>query len=395
VDAAKVDTVTASEQGWPLDPFAFFAGARSRIAGLAEGGPCPDPTYVFHTLYVDAPHGPASFKVQFEGLTASCGNLVVRVHGLSVKPGSRAQLINSERIPLKQLASQAGKITIAFESIRGMTYAVVGLLADDTDARASSLGVCLDASDISQDPAEPIDIDPTSFSADKLEAVPFIISLAEPTLTHPVSQRCTPNQFKEDVYSHWLSKLGAIDGTDPKQWEHVFILQALDRYGLLRRGARGLGFSAADAPLPAIIASHGISVVTTDIASHERERAANFDFVWSASVLDKLGSVAAGSSFVERAMTCVRPGGLVVHTADLETSPAIDQRTAEETAVFRPRDVERLALTLISRGHEVAQLKLYAQAGDMSDRGKAIQSGAAGEPITSFGFIVRRSQSPL
>lgn len=400
MDAARVETLTDPVAGQLLDPFAFFPGAKSRIAGLAEGGPCPDPTYVFHTLYVGAAHGPTSFTVRFEGLAASRGNLAVRVHGLAVKAGARAQLINSERISLEQLASQAGEITISFESIRGMTYAVVGLLADDTDARASALMVALDRPNMErEDAAEPCDSGPTAFGMAELQATPRLISLAEPTLAHPVSQRCTPGQLDEEIYSQWRRRLRVADGPSPKQWEQIFILQVLERYGFLREGSRGLGFTRANSPLLEVLAGYGATTATF----HDRttfaegniqempEDLMDFDFVWSVATLDDLGSVNAGFRFIERAMMCLKPGGLAVHASVLDLSPAEQLKTADEATAFRVRDIERLALTLISRGHEVAQLKLHEGAGRGGGRGASSRTPFS--PITSCGLIVRRAAS--
>ena len=41
-----------------------------------------------------------------------------------------------------------------------------------------------------------------------------------------------------------------------------------------------------------------------------------FDFTWSSCALEHLGTLRAGADFVVEQMTCLRPGGVAVHTTE-------------------------------------------------------------------------------
>jgi hypothetical protein len=86
----------------------------------------------------------------------------------------------------------------------------------------------------------------------------------------------------------------------------------------------------------------------------------NFDFLWSARVNEMLFSVAASAKFVEDAMTCLRPGGIAVHTFSYDLAPSGRKTPSTDRILLQQGDIERIALLLVSRGHEVAQFKIDA-----------------------------------
>ena len=73
----------------------------------------------------------------------------------------------------------------------------------------------------------------------------------------------------------WADKLRRVWDAEPararpvvlhrKLWEWIFIIEALSERGMLTAGRRGLGFGVGQDPLAAIFASHGVSVVATDV----------------------------------------------------------------------------------------------------------------------------------
>ena len=142
-----LDTSIAETQGpgaLELDPFGYHPGMMSCIVGLGGDAPAYSPDYAFHTPYVEAAPGPAGFTVHFDGLAAKNGTLVLRVHMLSIEPGSRSRLVNSEWISLGRLIQEGGEISISFEGFHNVTFALVGLIAGNTDAGARGLRVTLD-----------------------------------------------------------------------------------------------------------------------------------------------------------------------------------------------------------------------------------------------------------
>lgn len=432
-----------------LDPFGFFEGVASRIEGVGGGNaPGHDPGYVFHTPYVPARRGRATFTIRIEGLKAKRGTLVLRVNMMSTEPGAHARLVNSERILLNRLVAQGGVTTIAFEGFRGVVYAVMGSIPDATDASADRLVVTLDHPDDGSDYAGAVaEARSTVFGSDALRPTARLVSPARSTLADPVSQMCTASQFDEPAYARWLERLRQPRHRHRKQWEFVYILQALERYGMLQPGARGLGFGVGREPLPAVMAAMGVSVVATDLSAddagaavwHETgqhgaaldslrhpeicddatfaervsfrpadmnaipEDLVNFDFAWSSCAYEHLGSIAAGLRFVERSLDCLRPGGVAVHTTELNLTSNDDTIDHAGTVLFRRRDMERLALMLISRGHEVAQIRFDGGSSPLDTHVDVPPYG--GDPhlkmalgryaTTSFGIIARKARTPL
>lgn len=195
------------------------------------------------------------------------------------------------------------------------------------------------------------------------------------------------------------------DGTDPrpvmvhrKMWEWLFICQALAERGRLQPGQRGLGFGVGREPLVALFAGLGCDIVATDL-DPERARGAGwvdtgeeyaggleglndyrlcpddefarrvtyrnvdmnrlpvdlrgFDFTWSSCAIEHLGDLTAGVAFLVNQMRCLVPGGVAVHTTELNVSS--DHRTVESggTVLYRRRDVEALAVRLRRLGYRI------------------------------------------
>lgn len=173
------------------------------------------------------------------------------------------------------------------------------------------------------------------------------------TLIDPVSQACTAEQFDEPTYAYWLNRLQLPLHRHRKQWEFIYILQALERYGMLVPHARGLGFGVGIEPLPAVMAAAGCSVIATDLPADDvralewrktdeylssvdllRNPAicaddvfdrqvthrhvdmnvidpdlTGFDFTWSSCSLEHLGSIARGLDFIRNSVECLKFGG--------------------------------------------------------------------------------------
>ncbi len=209
---------------------------------------------------------------------------------------------------------------------------------------------------------------------------------AKPSLETPISQPCTEAQFRSPLYADWCEKIGEHPCFHRKQWEFVYILQVLSHNGFLKPGFRGLGFGVGQEPLPAYFASLGIDVTATDMAP-EKARAAGwgetnqhadslntlnarrlcdpdlfrkharfetvdmnnipshlrgFDFTWSSCCFEHLGSIKAGLAFVRNSLGTLRPGGIAVHTSELNCSSNWLTISSGATVLFRKRDYLRL-----------------------------------------------------
>jgi hypothetical protein len=262
----------------------------------------------------------------------------------------------------------------------------------------------------------------------------------EGIFTH--STLCRQEHFDHPVYPYWAHRLNVGVRYHRKNWEFVFICQALHERRKLQPGNRGLGFGVGREPLPALFAAHGCSVVGGDqpdemarqsgwkrsnqhaigkealrfpnivtdsifdtlVAfravdmNHIPEDLTGFDFCWSACALEHLGSIEAGFDFVENSLTCLKSGGVAVHTTEFNLSSDSVTIDNQPTVIFRAQDFRRLAARLEAKGHKVAPLDFRIGSGPI-DRyidvppyceNPHLRLLLSGFVSTSFGMIIER-----
>ncbi|MEP7044673.1 MAG: DUF4214 domain-containing protein [Dokdonella sp.] len=257
------------------------------------------------------------------------------------------------------------------------------------------------------------------------------------------SQACTQEQIESPAFRYWATCLRERPGgLHRKLWEWCYITQALYERGMLRSDRRGLGFAVGTEPLSALFAKSGCAIVASDLDPDSANEAGwvdtnqhasslmqlnsrgicpdevfasrvcfreadmraishdlrGFDFLWSSCALEHLGSLKQGIDFVLNAMECLRPGGIAVHTTELNCDS--DEETIETggSVIYRKRDLLELAGLLRARGHAVAPLDFYlgeTEADRYVDeppyKGKAhIRLRIGPYASTSFGFIVSK-----
>jgi hypothetical protein len=256
-------------------------------------------------------------------------------------------------------------------------------------------------------------------------------------------QACTRHQIESPLFLYWARRLGERPGgLHRKLWEWCFITQALYERGMLDQGRRGLGFAVGIEPLTALFASLGCQVLATDLdpegagaagwvetnqhasGSSDLNRKGlcppdefarrvsfqsvdmraippglgGFDFLWSSCAMEHLGSLQAGIDFVTDAMRCLRPGGIAVHTTELNCDSDAETVETGGSVIYRRRDLVSLAEQLRCLGHHVEALD-FATGDTGADlhvdeepygRGPAhIKLRIGGYASTSFGLIVR------
>jgi hypothetical protein len=283
-------------------------------------------------------------------------------------------------------------------------------------------------------------------------AGPGLPAPEDPVLVRLGGRLCRQEDIEAPWLRHWCARLGMVPLYHRKVWEECFVSQALWEAGMLAPRRRGLGFAVGREFMPAFLAAQGAEIVATDLAGEDpRARAwhetgqhataadhlfhphligreafaarvsfrpvdmtgippdlatGGFDFVWSVCSLEHLGSIEAGLDFVLRAMACLRPGGVAVHTTEYnlaETGPTI---ASGRTVLFQRQHLEQLGERLAAAGHRLVPID-YAQGDGVLDRFVdlppfAEQDGtpviadtphlrlANGEHVaTSIGFIVR------
>lgn len=423
-----------------VDPFGFAPAHASRIRGLGGAEAAADRSYAFHTPYV-ATGAMLLFTLRPVGLVAGAGTLTLRINALPLRAGAQATVVRTVRVRLADLA-RAGETTVRVACRKDHLYALLGTIDDAADAAATDLSISVERRRYANALAGHLAAARRAIFG--WTAVPSLdrVSAARPTLAEPTSQMCTAAQFEEPVYAEWLDRLKVPMHRHRKQWEFIYILQALRHHGALRPDARGVGFGVGTEPLPAMMAALGCHVTATDLDGDD-ERAADwrstrqhgshvdslrrpdicpddilfsrvsfrpadmtdipadlrgFDFTWSSCAYEHLGSIGAGLRFVEDSLACLRPGGVAVHTTEFNL--ASNDRTLDEggTVLFRRRDFEQLARDLTTRGHAVAPLNF--DAGDhpldahvdvppySSDN--HLKLALAQYVSTSFGIIIRK-----
>ena len=219
----------------------------------------------------------------------------------------------------------------------------------------------------------------------------------DPTLANVVSQLVTENQFREPAYLKWCDEIRETPRLHRKQWEYVYILQALYQHNLLRKDVRGIGFGVGSEPLPAVLAKYGCSILATEInierAHNEgwlknRNREGqlsslndrgicddqtfkrlvdykdvdmnyipsslqNFDFLWSCCSLEHVGSMELATDFIFKSLECLKPGGVAVHTTEYNIHTLLPTVTKGSTVFFQKQHIHRIAQRLANEGHSM------------------------------------------
>ena len=262
--------------------------------------------------------------------------------------------------------------------------------------------------------------------------------------SHPEFSRLTKAMFPTAVQIQWGSAHANVVVPHRKLWELVFILRAGEQYGKLVSDCRAIGFGVGQEPIPAYLASLGLSVLATDLdprddqseswaASGQHmsgldalyhpelvpdavleqrvrtryvdmnavpEDLGRFDLVWSACALEHLGSPEAGLEFVIRTLDLLEPGGIAVHTTELELTPREDTADYGHLAIYRIADLERLAARVRELGLEM-HTNWYVALETSLDRWIALPPYPVDDPAhlklaignsvsTSVGLLIRR-----
>lgn len=256
------------------------------------------------------------------------------------------------------------------------------------------------------------------------------------------SQACSAAQVLHPAYAGWAKRMGDVPRFHRKQWEHVTILEAAQQAGVLTFGRSALGFGVGSEPIPAVLASFGLNVMATDQAQADAahwtsrgEHAASvdalirpaildptvlrqrvrfrtvdmnhvpvdlgtFDMVWSSCAIEHLGSPEAGLEFVRRSLRLLRPGGLAVHTTELDLTPGANTVDYGHCALYRRVDLERLQREVLAMGFSMT-LNPYVAFEHPADRSIAPPVSVGTERFhlklalhdsitTSFALVIRR-----
>ena len=282
---------------------------------------------------------------------------------------------------------------------------------------------------------------------------PYQIRLPEPAVVgfqdgdYMASANCLARDFYHRDFAAFCDLAALPVQLHRKLWEFAFIWHHLCAEGVIRPGARGVGFGVGRERFPSLFAKYGCKVLATDappdrnsdgwietgqysssvselffadIVSEDAFREnvrfefcdmnaigdsiRDYDFCWSSCCFEHLGSIENGLDFVfnsvERAL---KVGGVACHTSELNLSSNEKTLDSGATVLFRRRDVEQLVERLESRGHKVKPLPiapgtsfidflvdLPPYSSDLS-----LRLSLAKYVTTSFGIVVTRGEDHI
>ena len=260
------------------------------------------------------------------------------------------------------------------------------------------------------------------------------------------STLCQQVHFSLDQFRFWTQAMKGRPRYHRKDWEFVYIAQALHERGMLASGRRGLGFGVGQEPLPALFASFGSQVVASEqtlasairagwahadenrwdlgglnlrgictdamfrelVAFEEVDMNAidpkfnnQLDFCWSSCSLEHLGSLEHGLQFINNSMKVLKPGGVAVHTTEFNLSSNDATIEEQNLSIYRRRDIDRLLVELAADGHSPSPIDYHQGEGfaetvvdlpPFSGRGEPhLRLRVAEFDCTSVGVVIQRN----
>lgn len=256
------------------------------------------------------------------------------------------------------------------------------------------------------------------------------------------SELCKAKDFFSSWFARWCGELNEKPNFHRKQWEFVFIMQALWERGCIATGKRGLVFAVGTEPLPSVFAKHGCDILATDILpeqgiakgwdnsnqlcmgldslykcdicdrdtffkrveymavdmNHIPAELRNYDFNWSSCSFEHLGTMKKGFTFLKEQLKTLKPGGWAVHTTEYNISSNDETQDQNDTVIYRKRDIDQIVQELRNDGHFVEELD-YSLGGLPEDFQVDIQPHQQKVHIklqidrfvvTSIGLIIRK-----
>jgi len=259
------------------------------------------------------------------------------------------------------------------------------------------------------------------------------------------SELCKAKDFFSSWYKRWCVELKEEPNFHRKQWEFIFIMQALWERGCIGNGKRGLVFAVGTEPIPSVLANYGCDILATDILpeqgiakgwdnsnqlclgldslykcdicdrdtfykrveylavdmNHIPAELRNYDFNWSSCSFEHLGTIEKGAAFLKNQLKTLKPGGWAVHTTEYNISSNDETQDNNDTVIYRQRDIDQIALELRREGHLVEELD-YSLGGLPEDFQVDIQPHQQKVHVklqidkyvvTSIGLIIRKKSA--
>lgn len=250
---------------------------------------------------------------------------------------------------------------------------------------------------------------------DDLNKYPLLFQFMEEGYDNRIISRCcTQQDFEEPEFQ--AIRMQLEKNINPhcyrrKMWEFVFIIRALEEYGMLKQGKSGLGFAVGLEPLPSYFASKKVRVLATDLSIQDEnakkwadtdqnskgeiyalykshicskddfeqyvsyrnvnmneipDDIGTYDFCWSSCAIEHVGGLQLSKQFLKNMIQVLKPGGIAVHTTEFNLSSNEETVTKGGDVIFRKRDIEEMKKWFLEHGcHMETSYKRGAKAGDL------------------------------
>ena len=204
-----------------------------------------------------------------------------------------------------------------------------------------------------------------------------------------IGRVCRMSDFSKPEIKNIISKLPNEhpDVYWRKMWEFAYIINILEKNDMLVEGKRGLGFAVGEEPLPSYFASKHVDVLATDLGNenevaklwmktneniggdvsrlyketlctieefnkyvsyrdvdmnHIPEDIEEYDFCWSSCAIEHVGSLELSKEFLKKSLAVLKPGGIAVHTTEINLESNDDTITEGISVIYRRKDLEEI-----------------------------------------------------
>lgn len=224
-----------------------------------------------------------------------------------------------------------------------------------------------------------------------------------------------------------------VDYVNRKFWEWCLIAEALDQYGKLSKGCSGIGFAVGREPLASYFLGKGCTVLATDLhpdrstgdwlstGQHSKQKddlfftslatrhqfeenlgfqyadmrditdlVGEYDFLWSSCAMEHLGGLAEGENFVKESLKLLKPGGIAVHTTEINVLSNDATLDTETDCIYRKQDLLRIGEELRSLGYDVPEFEFdfgSTAIDQLVDTPPYMQDGAYHLKLEFCGFV--------
>jgi len=340
-----------------IDPFSYFWDHASAVPGFGGERRSPDPQYCFHTHYEMVRPGRAIYTIRLHGVTASQGELTIRVHALRLTPGANATLVAGSRLEMHvEQGKQDLTASVAFHAVRDVTYAFYGFFSEYSDVSAERIEVLLDEPEGEEDVY--VEAPRSILAQEDVEAdvrpANALIHVGAVSLERPVSQDCTWRQLAQ------LSErtvVGAQSDQLIARWREQVCLAALPAYGVTPIPIDGWLVGPASERMRAALKASNFVMWERDSLSPTPDSGEFADFIVSPAGFPSLDTAEARWALFNAWIQCLKVGGVaVIALRHAPITRPVSSALAANDGPLAANEIGRWVLRLIGMGFSAAPL---------------------------------------